>query len=277
MSILGTCLTLAALVASNPAEPVRIKDNCGELTLRADRSVTVEADGSTVTGLRLKGNVRWKGGTITAPGGLDGHALAGYAVKIQGSGNSLTNARITGANRGIVVDQAANTTIASNVFYGLRADGIIASRSQKLGIHGNKLMDFVPRPSRCVTATATTYREAKRDCGGAWTDGSHPDGIQLRNAVIDATITNNTLLGDMQGIAQMDTKGDSPLERVVVRNNTIRVSHYHTITLTECRDCRVENNDVTRGRPDRKAVIRAGLATRCGNRTADEKPDPRCK
>jgi hypothetical protein len=277
MSILATCLTIAAIAAGNPAQVVKLKGSCGELVLRAQRPVTIEAEGSSVSGLRLQGNIRWRGGTITAPGGLDAKALPGYAVKIEGAGNSLYNARVTGANRGIVVDQAANTIIAGNEFYGLRVDGIIASRSQKLVIDRNKLFDFVPRPSRCVTAAATSHSVAKRDCAGTWTDGSHPDGIQLRNDVTDATISNNILLGDMQGIAQMDTKGDSPLERIVVRGNTIRVTDYHTVTLTQCSDCRIENNDVARGRLDRKAVIRAGLATRCGNKTADEKRDARCK
>ena len=255
--ILATCASLAAVLVSLKAGgSVQLSGSCDRIQIARvfPARVTIDATRAQVRGLALSGqNITWRGGTLSASHGAGGNGPNGYAVRITGRGIVLEDALITGSRMGLVVFEAADITVRNNRFWRVRSDGINASRTTGLRIQKNSFSEFQPRP------------------------GDHADAVQLRDGVVDALIERNSVSGDAQGIGQMDTKGDKPLERIVVRGNTIRVTAYHTVTLGECRDCRIENNDVTRGRSDRKAVIRAGLAKRCGNRTTDERSDGRCK
>lgn len=276
MSILATCLTIAALSATAPAEPIRLEAQCGELVLKAPAPVTIEAEGSTVRGLRLRGNIRWKGGVLSAPEGLDGFAAGGYAVHISGAGNSLFSARVVNAKKGVVIDKADRTTIAYTDFIGLREDGIIASEARGVSFYSLRFAGSQPKPSQCVSVGKITYSVPQRDCvapGDRWTDGNHPDAIQMRNGVTDATISNVMVSGATAGITQMDTKGDAPLARVEIRHSLIQAGgFYNLITLDRCQDCTIRENTVlpTPGIAHR-AVIIAGTARRCGNFAPDDR------
>lgn len=283
MLIAATCNTFLAMIAyASGGDTITLTGNCGtiEISRQFPSTVYIDATKATVQGLRISGSrVHWWGGRISAPGGMDAIGVPGYAVKITGQAIRVKSAIITNARKGMVIDQASSVLVDRNQFWRLREDGIIASRTSKLTVLLNNFSESKPLPSRCVLSDGTVVLGlASRDCGGTWTDGNHADAVQMRNSMTDVTIADNTVSGETQGMAQMDTTGDLPLRNVVIRNNTIVTDGYHRITLTACYDCAIRNNVVRKALGStKKAVILPGLATRCGNFAEDEKvPDVPC-
>lgn len=283
MTILASCATFAALLASAPGgATIELRGDCGNLTIsrRFPTMITIDATKARVAGLTVRGaNVRWIGGVLSAPGGGDAKGPLGYAMFIGGHNITLERATITSAKKGIVIDQASNVTIRTVRFWRLREDGVIASRVTGLVITDSQFSESLPRPAVCTSADGQrTPGVARRNCAGSWVDGNHADAVQMRNGVVNARITDNVISGPTQGIAQMDTRGDAPLEGIVIENNRITTSTFHQITLSECLNCVIRGNRVRAEKGwGRKAVIRPGRALRCGNDVADEKSDPPCR
>jgi hypothetical protein len=269
--------TLPAVLANAPpgATIVLAPGDYATVTLRRTFSpaITIDARAAKVAGLNVDkgGGLVWQGGTLRAPGGMDGAAANGYAVRlVEARGVTIRSATITAAKKGLVIDGGGALAIQSSTFTGLREDGIIASRAAGVAITGNRFADFTPRPTTCTTADAVTYGLSQRACaalGGAWRDGHHADGIQLRNGMTGVQITGNRLvLPNAQGIGQMDTTGDAPLAQVAVSGNDVAVGQFHSITLGACSGCSVTGNAITQLTPGRKSPIRARPETRvCGN------------
>lgn len=281
---MATCATILAILAqAAPGSTVQLTGACGPLELRGSysRPVTVDASRASVRGLRISGrNIVWKGGTLSAADGLRGKGGNGYAVHISGAGVTVKGAVITDARLGMLIHKAAQVRIESNRFTGLRADGMQIVASTGIVVAGNRFENSRPDPTVCITrAGRTVANTPKRDCDGVWDDGDHPDAVQMRDGVADVVIEKNIVSGNTQGITQMDTTGDAPLSNVVIRANEIATDNYHHITLGACRGCRIENNIVKRAKgSQRKALIRPGQATRCGNQAQDEKlRDAKCR
>lgn len=284
MPIAATCASLAAILATaQGGETIALSGTCPTVTIARAyaRPVTIDATRARVSGLVLSGaNIRWSGGTLSAAGGLDGKGPLGYAVLIRG-GRSIRVERavVTGAKKGMVVDKARNVTIDRVQFTALREDGIIASETAGLTVTNSRFAGSIPRPTSCTSSGGVvSFDVPHRDCKGVWDDGNHPDAVQMRNGVTDVLIARNTVRGKTEGFTQMDTTGDAPLARVVVENNDIETSFFHQITLTECADCVIRGNKVRGERGwGRRAIIRPGLAMRCGNDTVDEARDKPCR
>ena len=225
-------------------------------------------------GLRISGgNIFWRGGTLTAEDGLRGKGFRGYALHISGSKVTISGVLFTDARLGAVVLGASQVRFENNRFSGLRADGMNLIRSSGIAVVGNVFEKSRPDPAICRRRDGSVVPGVpKRDCDGTWQDGDHPDAVQMRNGVSDVVLERNIVTGNTQGLTQMDTTGDAPLSNVRIVDNRITTENYHTITLGDCRDCRIERNQVRRGKgSQRKAVIHAGSATRCGNSAQDEK------
>lgn len=279
----ATCATLAAVLAAAPGgSTIALRGDCARVTIARSfpSMVTVDASKARVSGLALRGaNLRWVGGTLSAPGGPDAKGPPGYALLIAGRNIRLEGATVTGARKGIVIDKASNVAIDRVKFWRLREDGIIASQTKGLTVTNSQFTESLPRPSVCTGPDGRrTEGVGKRNCRGEWIDGNHADAVQMRHGVTDARIAFNTISGPTQGITQMDTTGDAPLQRVVIENNRIETSAFHQITLTECTDCVIRSNRVRAEKGwARRAVIRPGRATRCGNDVADDLPDRACR
>lgn len=279
MSIIATCATIGALlVSAKGGETINLKGNCAGVTISRHyaKLVTIDATRSSVRGLVITGgNVRWRGGRIAAKDGAHGFAGNGYGVHIHGGAANVTleGVTITAAKKGIVIDQARNLNIASVAFTGLGEDGIIASRVTGLAISRSQFGQTIGKPTQCLVNGAVRLGLPMRDCAGQWTDGYHPDAVQMRNGVVDARISHNLVEGRMQGITQMDTTGDAPLQRVFIEHNIVRTDNFHHITLGDnCIGCAIRNNRVERAAGSAKrAIIRAGAAQRCGNFAQDER------
>lgn len=280
MTITATCATLAAILASAQGGEVisLTNQNCPTITISKayTKQVTINAGGSSVAGLVITGkNVRWRSGMITALGGAFASSTPGYGVRIY---NGAANIRfdgvtVTAAKKGVVLDLASGVVFADSRFVLLGEDGIIASRVNGLTVARTRFAQTIGKPSECNVAGVVTLGVPSRDCLGVWKDGYHADAIQMRNGVVNARIYDNLVEGPTQGITQMDTTGDAPLERVIVERNIVRTSNYHPITLgANCIGCRIMNNRVERAVGSQiKAVIRQGAAVRCGNYAQDER------
>lgn len=284
MTLTATCATIAAMLASaQGGEVINLKGNCPTITISKAyaRQLTVNAQGASVSGLVVRGtNIRWRGGKLAAKDGAHGRAGNGYAVLIhQAAANvRLEGVTITAAKKGIVIDQARNVAIVDSRFVALGEDGMIVSRVNGLTVAGNQFGSPIGKPTECLVNGQIQLGLAKRNCPGVWKDGYHADALQMRNGVVNARISGNLVEGKLQGITQMDTTGDAPLENVIVENNIVRTDNYHHITLGNCIACAIRNNRVERAAGSKiKAVIRPGIATRCGNSAQDERTqDRRC-
>ena len=282
-SIAATCATIAAiLMSAQGGEVISFKGDCQQVKISRvfPKRVTVNAGGSKVRGLVITGgNVRWRSGSIVAPGGAFASGGSGYGVTLRGAVNvRLDGVLITDANRGIVMDNAKSITIADSRFLKLGADGIIANASQGVQIARNLFAEVLGKPTECSVANAVQLGLSQRDCltlGGSWKDGYHPDAVQLRNGMKDVAIIGNVVEGATQGLSQMDSPADAPLERVRIEHNTILTDAGHKATLKKCIDCFIRWNTIRRPEGSTwKAVILPGSATVCGNIT--EATEPAC-
>jgi Right handed beta helix region len=285
MSLTATCATIAAMLASaQGGETITLKGNCPTVTVtrRFARLVTINGAGSSVAGLVVSGggNIRWVGGKFTAKNGAHGFAGFGYGILINKGAADITldGVTITAAKKGVVIDQARNITITNSRFTALGEDGMIVSRVAGLTVVRNQFGQTIGKPSECLVNNRVQLSVAKRNCAGTWKDGYHADALQMRNGVLNARISDNMVEGKTQGITQMDTTGDAPLQRVTIERNIVRTDNYHHITLGNCISCVIANNRVERAAGSQiKAIIRPGNARRCGNKAQDEQQrDPAC-
>ena len=277
MLIAATCSTFLAMTAyASGGDTITLTGNCGtiEISRQFPATVYIDATKASVRGLRISGSrVQWSGGRISAPGGMDGAGPAGYAVKITGQEIQVKSATITNARKGMVIDRADSVTVDRNRFWRLREDGIIARRTSRLTVSYNIFSQSLPRPTRCLLSDGkVVLGVASRNCRGRWTDGSHADAVQMRDGMTDVTVAGNRVSGETQGVTQMDTAGDLPLRKVIIRENTIVTDGYHRITLTNCVGCAIRRNEVRKALGStKKAIILPGAASRCGNFAEDEK------
>lgn len=277
MLIAATCSTIAAMLAyASGGDTITLTGHCGLIEIKKTYTtpLIINAEKARVRGLVISGrNVVWQGGTLSAPGTLDTTGPNGYAVKISGRDITLRGATITAAKKGMVIDGAQGIRIERNNFWRVREDGIIASDTKRLTVVYNQFSETLPLPSKCIGPDGViALAVPQRDCRGTWIDGSHADAVQMRNGIEDALIANNGVLGPTSGITQMDTIGDRPLRRVVVEANRIITDAYHRITLDECFDCVIRNNNARKvPGTTKRVVILPGRAMRCGNYAEDER------
>ena len=276
--IAATCANLAALLLqAQGGETYILRGSCAAIaiTARPHSTVTVDASGATVRGLTITGgNIRWLGGTISAAAGAFAVGPPGYGVLLRGATEvRFDGITVTAAKKGLVLDGSAGVTFADSRFTRYGEDGIIASNSDRVAIIRNRFGEVIGRPTSCVIGTTTIQGLSGRDCldrRGIWTDGYHCDAVQMRNAMTNVLIEGNVVEGATQGLTQMDTAGDAPLQRVLIRSNIVRTDGYHRITLGNCINCLITGNTVARAEGStKKAIIIPGQAVECGNTVED--------
>ena len=271
-----TCATIeAALAVAQGGDTFNLDGDCGSISIPHDYDsrVTINAGRSSVKTLVITGeNIRWRSGVISALDGARGFARNGYGAWVGNGARNITfeGVRFTDARKGLVIDQAENVRISRSKFIQLGEDGIIASRVRNLTVTFNWFGETSKKPTECDAPGGIIYGLSSRDCRGqgfVWRDGGHPDALQMRNAVIRAYIAFNFVQGETQGLTQMDTTGDLPLEWIDMYRNVVITDDRHRLTLgRNCLNCTIRENTVLRyGDSSMKAVIIAGAATRCGN------------
>jgi hypothetical protein len=273
----ASCATLvAAIDAAQPGETVQLQrgSDCPAIVITARKTaqLDVNAGFSRVRGVtfRKAQNIRWRSGTVSAPGGAMVLGKEGYGFNLDGScGIAINGVRITDANRGIAGGNGCDISITDNTFVGIGQDSMILAKIDGLQVLRNHGSGTIGKPTSCTTAAATLHGLSKAACvaiAGQWTDGFHADFLQLRNGIKRARIAFNVYLGRQQGIVQMDTPGDAALEDVVIEDNRGITENNHPITLGECIRCIIRRNFVDRPAGlIKRAVIIAGKAVECDN------------
>lgn len=317
--IVATCLTIASVIAAaQPGDSIKLQPGtCASslavnhkgvtfekpallITTSFSRPITIDLTGATIQGLSIQrggGGLRFVNGTITAPGGLDGVSISGYGAGLNGAHDvSFTNTTFTLAKKAAVVTNARHIAFDRVLFTGVREDGIIATLTDGLSVTHSRFVKFVAKVQRCDLPGGAVIAElSRRACeakDGRWTDGNHSDAIQPFNGVINLVITDNIVDGVSQGFGQLAGRNRrdgmvrtpenwAPIEHVIIARNKLRVIGMHSITMTDCLDCRILDNDVAPITPGRRAPIRTYADTNtivCGNRSPDAKFTPeRCK
>ena len=233
-------------------------------------AITIDAAGATFVGLVMMntGGVTVRGGNVVGPGGRS------YGISIRGSdGVRIEGMRISGAHRGIVVNESSNVALVDNQLTGLVSDGINIALSNKVLVQRNSCRDFSPNLAVFDAA------------GKKLRDGDHPDCIQAwsrptRPPVSDVQVLDNVAEGPMQGIFfgnhVRNGVDDGGFDRVVIRGNRLKVA-MNAIVLGNARDSVVQDNQVDQWsgvlfstRPNfrmRSGIRITGDRTRaCGNR-----------
>lgn len=277
--IFATCASLLlALAGLKGGAIVELRGDCPAMTItrQFEPPVTIEAEAARVAGLTIRGGagIIWRGGTIEAPAGANGTGPAHYGANVQASRDiTFEGVTFTNANKALVVAGSSRVAVRFSKFTALREDGVIASSTAGLTVTHNSFDDFRPAPTTCAIGSSMVLKLARRDCearAGDWEDASHPDAVQMFNAVNDALIGWNTVTGAAQGLTQMDSPSHAPLARVTIIGNDVAGSYPHSITLDRCIDCAILSNKVRRIGGG-KTVIRFNAATTTakGNSSAD--------
>ena len=175
-----------------------------------------------------------------------------------------------------MLGKSSAVTLSNNKLTGLISDGIDIAQSRLVTVKNNSCRDFAP--------TATQFDEN----GKRTIVGDHPDCIQAWSRpasppVADIVIENNSMEGTMQGIFfgnhVRNGVDDGGFDRIVIRNNVVRVTHSNGIRISDGRDSIVTGNRVSTfpgplnprsGRPNRSIINVAGERNLvCGNTIAD--------
>ncbi len=216
-------------------------------------AITIDASGSNVVGVTISTStgISWVGGDMAgtiAPGGFG----AGYGVLAGASANiSVTGVHFSDFRTGIVFNVVNGGKIAGNWFTRMSADGIDVALSRGIVVDRNACTEFKATPV------------------------SHPDCIQLWSRpnvapVADITITNNSAVGEMQGISLFNhVRGGVDDGRILIRGNTVLNTHGDGISVYNCRGCTVRDNDVN-SLPNywhrAQLYVTGGSVVQCGNR-----------
>ncbi|WP_375290995.1 hypothetical protein [Qipengyuania sp.] len=236
--------------------------------------VTIDATGTKLTSLTIRGTSGWKwvGGTIDAP--LPPKAWV--TVMIDGAKRiEVAGATLTGGQTGVLVTRGSeDIVLRENIATGLRSDGFNIATATRVSLIGNTCKDFKPIPP--------VFQGKKMI-----KDGTHPDCIQIwsekgKPPTSDIAIIGNRIGGGMQGITNF---GALPPERVRIWDNDIEMSGFWwAIAMKGTKEADIRNNTVRTlpgstafGRPDvpARANVQADNGNRCGNRV-DGKADRKC-
>lgn len=262
------------IASARGGEIIALPDSMtGVLTIRRktfNPAITIDAGAATLAGIVLDqvDGVTIKGGMIIGPGGRS------YGISIRSSANiRIADMQITGAHRGVVVNESHDIALTGLNLVGLISDGINIALSRKVLVERNRCRDFRPN-------IATYDSNGKRI-----RDGDHPDCIQAWSRpttapVSDITVVGNDIEGAMQGIFFGNhVRGgvdDGGFDRIVIKDNLIHVSYANAIALTDVRSATIMGNRISTvpgavrpNRPDRPVVARMNFRgseiEACGN------------
>lgn len=180
------------------------------------KGVTITADpGAVVASMAF---ISASGVTIKGVG-FDGAGVQPFGVRfVGGDHNAVTMSRFSGfTSFGVMFQSSDDGSAVGNTFTRSGSDGIDVAASHRIIIDRNVCMSFAPTP------------------------GAHPDCIQLWSVkgtvpVADVTITNNTGIGNMQGISGYNAL-DGGFDRVTITGNFMETGFPNAIVIQNCRSC----------------------------------------
>jgi hypothetical protein len=238
-------------------------------------AITIDASAAVLTGVVLNrvDGVTIRGGAIIGPGGRS------YGVSIRNSGHiSVRDMTISGAHRGVVVNDSHDVELIGLNLTGLISDGINVALSRRVVIERNRCRNFTPR--------IATYAAD----GSRIRDGDHPDCIQAwsrptRPPSADISVIDNDIDGAMQGIFFGNhVRGgvdDGGFDNIIIRNNRVRVGYPNGIVLGNVRNATITGNQISTtpgavmpNRPSRRITANMRFSgvgiTACNNAIVDQ-------
>ena len=242
-------------------------------------ALTIDAAGAVLSGIILSDvdGVTIRGGAIVGPGGRS------YGVSVRTSGHvTLRDMTISGAHRGVVVNDSHDVILSGLNLTGLISDGIDVALSRRVLVERNRCRNFVPR--------LATYAAD----GSRIRDGDHPDCIQVwsrptRPPSADISVIDNDIEVQGQGIFfgnhVRNGVDDGGFDRTVIRGNRVNVGFPNAIVLGGARVASVTGNvistiagSVMPNRADRAVTATMRLAgvgiIACNNRVIAPAPVP---
>ncbi|UAJ09376.1 right-handed parallel beta-helix repeat-containing protein [Glacieibacterium megasporae] len=249
------------LAAAKPGDVIKlVPGNYPLITIKARSwapAITIDASGSNVVGVAIVGStgVSWVGGdmagTVVAAGVAGGY---GFTANASSANISVSGVHFSDFRTGVGYNLVNGGKIAGNWFTRMSADGIDVALARNIVIDRNACTEFKPGPA------------------------AHPDCIQLWSRpnvapVADITITNNSAVGEMQGISLFnhvrDGVDDGGFDRVTIRGNTVLNTFGNGLAVYDCRGCTVRDNDVN-SLPNywhrAQLIVKGGSVMQCGNR-----------
>lgn len=269
------------ILAAKDGETITIPPgNYPRITLRDvvhDRPITVRMNGVVVAGMDLTkiSGFRFVGGTV------DPADFAFNSINLTSVHDvSLTGMTISGGKRGVVVSRGDTIAITDSKLTGLRSDGIDLGRTRKIVVRGNACSNFSPIKDTFVNGQKASNGDHP-DCVQAWSRPTDPP-------VADVVVENNVAEGDMQGIFfgnhVRNGVDDGGFDRIVIRNNHIRISRPPGISLGGGRNSVVTGNVVQSipgstlirngARVNTNLIVTGTANVVCGNRVPDVPRNP---
>ncbi len=258
----ATPTTINSVIASaKPGDTVKLVPDSYPYVLIKKRTwspaLTIDATGSSLVGVGIatSSGVNWIGGTIAGVVPPGTYATGyGFLANANSSNISVTGVHLVDLKLGIGFDKVDGARIAGNWLTRMSADGIDVSLSRNVVIDRNACTESRPAP------------------------GMHPDCIQIWSRPTmppsaDITITNNSAIGDTQGIGLFNhVRGgvdDGGFDRIMISGNTILNTYAQGIGVYDCRGCTVRDNDVN-SLPNywnrAQLVVYGGSVVQCGNK-----------
>jgi parallel beta-helix repeat protein len=234
----ATPATIDGVIASaKPGDTIKLVPGTYAYILIKRRNwspaLTIDASGATVAGVGVvqSSGVSWIGGTIAGVVPTAGAVAGGYGFVANGNSSniSVSGVHFSDFRLGVGFDQVTGGRIVGNWLTRMSSDGIDVSLSRNIVIDRNACTEFHPAP------------------------GAHPDCIQLWSRptvapVADITITNNSAIGEMQGISLFNHirngVDDGGFDRVLIRSNVVLNTYANGIAAYDCRGCTIRENDV---------------------------------
>ena len=152
MTIVATPDTFAAMLAdAEPGQSFTLQPGSYD-TVRLparvfDTPVVIDATGCSVAGLQCYngGGVNWNGGTIRAPIDRFANAADGYGIHLRWASKvAITNAAVTEARKGAVIDTCTDVKFDRVPFTEIQADGINITASKRVLLSRLPIYNFYP-------------------------------------------------------------------------------------------------------------------------------------
>jgi len=227
-----------ALLAAHGGETVVLAPgDYGDVTIgqrQFPRRVTIDASQAHFVRLIIRrvDGLTVAGGTVTAPREMQHSVVIDFSHDV-----TVTGMHISGARIGTLISRSQGIEVSNNDYNGTRSDGVNIAMSQHVRVTGNTCRNFNPM----IGSFDARGKVVK--------DGDHPDCVQAWSVpntppTSDVLVANNSADGFMQGVF-FGNPGSGGYDRIVIRDNRIRISAWNAIVIYEGRGVTVTGNEVS--------------------------------
>lgn len=249
-----------------PGDTIVLRGGFTRITLpkrRFSPPITIDATAASVAGVNLHdvSGVTWRGGEITATFGPAALGPPSYGFAVRNAEDiRIEDARITRANRGVVVIDSSDVVMSALTIFQVSIDGVNVAGSDRVTLEGSTIGPFKP--------------PFMTDNGPI-----HADGLQSWNGTTGLRIIDNIFRGKMAGIVDFGRPGETPDNiGTIIEGNRLEIAHTHGISITMTKGAIVRDNVINSGKSAtrfRGTILRVLPDTlACGNIVEDNPDGP---